>query len=405
MKFTEGVVSRISVPDGAREAMVFDDVLPGFGVRKFASGKASYFVKYTLADGKQRKLTLGAVVPGVLAEMRRKASDVLAHAKTGRDISGEREVARTKKNVTFGDLVPLYLKAKVKDLRPTSYIEVDRYLNRHWAPLHASPVEEITRRQIALRLDQIVVEHGPVAADRAKAAISGIFAWAIERSYVEASPVIGVKRRSSGAARERVLSEAELVAVWKASGDDEYGKILRLLILTGQRKTEIADLAWPEIDFERSQIDLPPQRTKNGLPHLVPLAAAALEILHAVPRREKRDLLFGGGDGGFSGWSKAKARLDERLPADMPPWTVHDIRRSAVTHWGENGFAAPHVIEAIVNHVSGHKKSTAGVYNKALYLPERRRALDLWAAHVLALVKAKKDKSARKRAPKFSSCS
>jgi integrase len=196
------------------------------------------------------------------------------------------------------------------------------------------------------------------------------------------------------------LSEAELAEVWHAAGENDHGRIVRLLILTGQRRGEIADLQWAEIN-ER-QIELPPQRTKNGLAHLVPISSEAAAVLAAAPRWQDREHVFGSGAlRGFQGWSKAKAELDERIAEGrkkagstepMPHWTLHDIRRSFVTHMGERGFADPHVIEAIVNHVSGAKGGVAGIYNKAQYLdddtsgrPGRRTALKMWGAHVAKL--------------------
>jgi integrase len=198
-----------------------------------------------------------------------------------------------------------------------------------------------------------------------------------------------------------VLSEGELVEVWEVCGDDDYGRIVRLLILTGQRKTEIGDLVWPEIDFDKRQIELPPERTKNRRAHLVPLADEALEILADVAALCGRDLVFGRGAGGFSGWSKAKAELDARIKTareergeekPMPAWVLHDLRRSVVTHLHECKFALPHVVESLVNHVSGHLAGVAGCYNKAQHLDERRQALELWGKHLVALVVGRNSK-------------
>ena len=184
--------------------------------------------------------------------------------------------------------------------------------------------------------------------------------------------------------------------VWKACGDDDHGHIVKLLILTGQRRSEIGDLAWSEIDFAKRQIELPEHRTKNGRPHIVPLSDEALAILKRLPRQKGRDLIFGVGAGGFSGWSKAKADLDGRIrkarreagpkAKSMVAWTLHDLRRSFVTHVSEHGFAAPHAVEAIVNHINGAKAGIAGVYNRASYLNEKRQALELWGEHITTLV-------------------
>ena len=393
-KLIEGIAARIRVPDGARDILIFDDTLPGFFIRKFASGRASYGVKFSVGT-QQRRLSLGAVVPGVLAERRRMAADILARARLGQDMVGEKRTAAGKQVITLGMVVPKYLAARKGELRPKSFIETQRYLERTWLPLHAQHISAITRQHIVSIIDDAEVQSGKVAADRARVALSGLFGWAIDRGYLDANPTLNIRARAQSGARERVLSEAELAAVWSAcDGDDDFGRIVRLLILTGQRRAEIGDLSWPEIVLERQQIELSEVRTKNGRGHVVPLSTEALEVLHAMPRRPDRALVFGTGVGGFSGWSKAKGELDLKLASTsgvkpMAAWTLHDIRRSVVTHLHERGFAPPHVVEAIVNHISGHQGGVAGVYNKAQYLPERRQALALWGAHVAALVEGR----------------
>ena len=377
---------------------MFDDGLPGFFSRKFESGKASHGVKYNVG-AQQRRLTLGAVVPGVLAEMRKSASDVLARARLGQDVVGDRLAAAGRRTVTLGELVPKYLTARESDLRPKSLVEARRYLERAWEPLHVLPIDAITRQNVVDVVDDLERDSGKVAADRARVALSGLFGWAIDRGYLDSNPTLNIRSRAQNGARERVLSEAELVEVWRACEEaSEFGAIVRLLILTGQRRAEIGDLAWPEIDLDKRQIDLPEHRTKNGRPHIVPLSDEALAVLKTVSPHEGRDFVFGRGAGGFGGWSKAKAELDTQIAKaraqaahkakgrPMPVWTLHDLRRSFVTHLSERGFAQPHVVEAIVNHISGAKAGVAGVYNRASYLAEKRQALELWGAHVAALV-------------------
>jgi integrase len=181
---------------------------------------------------------------------------------------------------------------------------------------------------------------------------------------------------------------AELVEVWRACLDDDYGRIVRLLILCGQRRTEIGDLAWCEIDLVQRQIDLPGQRTKNARPHVIPLADEALAILGGVECKGDREHVFGSDSSGFGNWSRGKAELDRRIsearyPSEpMPAWTLHDLRRSFVTHLNERKLAPPHIIEAIINHASGHIAGVAGTYNRAKYLAERRQALELWGAFI-----------------------
>ena len=391
-KLVEGYVSKLHVPAGKRDVQIFDDALPGFGVRKFESGRASYFVKFNVGT-QQRRLTLGTVVPGNLAEMRRKASGILSKARLGQDAVAEKRTATGKRNGTLGTLVERYLNEREPKLRPRYFTEIKRQLLRDWKPLHAQQVDSIGRPDVIRVVDDIAVGQGETAADRARVALSGFCAWAMERGYCEANPTLNISPRAQTGARERVLTESELAEVWRATDDDDYGRIVKLQILTGQRRREIGDLGWSEIDLEKRQIELPASRVKNGRPHLVPLSGQAIEILQSIERRD-RELVFGRGTGGFSGWSKAKAELDERI-ADarkagivkpMAPWVLHDLRRSFVTHLNENKLALPHVIEAIVNHVSGHLAGVAGTYNKALYLHERRAAIEAWGARIELLV-------------------
>jgi integrase len=397
-KFVEGLVGRLAVPDGQRDIQVFDDALPGFGLRKFASGKASYFVKFNVG-AKQRRLTLGKVVQGNLAEMRRRASTVLSKARLGQDSVAEKRAAADVRSVTLGPLVAEYLAQRQPKLRPRYYVEIKRQLERDWRPLHGHVVSAITRQDVISVVEDIAAGQGEVAADRARSGLGVLFGWAIERNHLDYNPTTHISARAQRSTRDRVLSEPELVEVWRACGDDDHGRIVKLLILTGQRRREMGELAWAEVDRAKRQIELPAPRTKNGRSHIIPLADEALALL--PPTRPDRDLVFGRGAGGFSGWSKAKGELDARI-ADarkssgvetaMAPWRLHDLRRSFVTHLNESGFAQPHVVEAIVNHISGHLAGVAGIYNKAVYLTERRKALELWGEHVMVLVAGRNSK-------------
>ncbi|MFY9835462.1 MAG: site-specific integrase [Xanthobacteraceae bacterium] len=171
---------------------------------------------------------------------------------------------------------------------------------------------------------------------------------------------------------------------------------MRLLILTGQRREEIGWLEWDEVDLDRRVIALPPERTKNKRLHELPLSTQARAILERQPHRKGRDHIFGIGNGGFSGWSDCKVHLDGaildrrgRRAKPMPDWRLHDLRRTAATGMAELGVQ-PHIIEAVLNHVSGHKAGVAGIYNRAKYADEMRSALQCWADHVEALVGPRK---------------
>ena len=287
-------------------------------------------------------------------------------------------------------------------LKRHSYLETERYLLSQFKSLHGLSLAKIERRTIASRLAGIAASSGPVAADRARAALSAFFTWAMREGLANGNPVIGTNRASAGVARDRVLTDVELREIWDALQDDQYGAIVRLLILTGQRRDEIGSLREAEVDFDRGMLKLPPERTKNNRPHEVPLSGLARTILQEQPRHAGRSLIFGEGEGAFQGWGRAKRALDSRILAarkapareagmdlrkvkPMPAWRLHDLRRTVATRMADLGVQ-PHVIEAVLNHVSGHKAGVAGVYNRSTYKAEKAAALGLWAEHVTALV-------------------
>jgi integrase len=186
-----------------------------------------------------------------------------------------------------------------------------------------------------------------------------------------------------------VLNEQELRTIWTACADDDFGRIVRLLMLLGARRNEVGGLRWSEIDLEAGTLSIPGNRTKNGNPLDLPLPPAAIEILRAAPRREGRDFIFGTRGGAFSGWAYATAafnlRIVERAGKPLAHWTLHDIRRSVATHMGELGIQ-PHVIEGVINHLVGSRSAIGRVYNKSSYSREVRIAIMMWADHLQSII-------------------
>jgi integrase len=333
-----------------------------------------------------------------LEQARGTATKLHAQVRLGHDVAAERDERRRAVTQTFGAALAVYLPRQKVRVRPRSYTEIDRYLSRYLRALHGLRLDKIDRRAIAEQLSRIETANGKPAANRARTCLSALFVWAMREGLADANPVVGTGRREE-ASRDRVLTSEELHVIWRALGDDEFSAIAKLLILTGQRREEIGGLRWSELADH--VIALPAERVKNGRPHTIPLSPPALAILGAQPRREGRDFVFGRGEGGFSGWSRCKARLDQRIAnlngSALPGWTIHDLRRSAVTHMAELGVQ-PHVIEAVINHVSGHKAGVAGIYNKSTYEREKVAALALWAEHVLAVVECRKNRIVSLRA-------
>lgn len=388
MRFSKQSISSLRIPAGKPYHIEWDEVLPGFGVRINPTGKV-WVVQYR-AGGKSRRETIGRVDTVPLDAAREKAKKTLAKVQLGADPHAEKAQAKARAKITFEAVAERYLKHAQDRLKPRSFEEVERHLKKHWQPFQGLPISEIRRALVANRLEEIAEQSGPIASNRARAALSALFAWAGAVGLTESNPVMGTMRVANEVSREHVIMDDELAAIWRACRDDDYGRIVRLLILTGQRRDEVGDMKWSELDLDRGLWTIPRERTKNGLTHEVPLSGAALEILRNTARREGRDFVFGEGRGGFSGWSKSKTRLDTRIAkagAVMRPWRLHDLRRTVATRITEIGIL-PHVVEAILNHVSGHKAGVAGIYNRATYAKEKREALTRWADYILGLNEA-----------------
>jgi integrase len=388
VRLTLPALANLALPPGRSELIVFDDTLPGFGVRLRAGGKRVWIAQYRMGQ-KQRRVTIGSVETLDPDQARKAAKSILAKVHLGSDPQAAKTEARARAHITVEVMIEPYLEFAGRRLKPRTFVETSRYLRISWKPLHGLTVEKITRRTVALHLAELASMNGPIAANRARIALSSFFAWAMREGLAETNPVVGTNRPTEERSRDRVLSNDELARIWAACRDDDYGRIVRLLILTGQRREEVGGVAWDEIDFSQGCWSVPRNRTKNGLPHDVPLTNPVIALLRGQPHRGGRSLVFGEAGGPFQGWSKAKAALDKRILADGTPiaaWRLHDIRRTVATRMAEMG-ALPHVIEAVLNHVSGHKAGVAGVYNRATYMKEKRGALSLWAAQVSLIIK------------------
>jgi integrase len=211
-----------------------------------------------------------------------------------------------------------------------------------------------------------------------------LFRWAIGEGLADNNPVAGTNLPLIEVARDRVLSDTELASIWRHAGDGDYGAILKLLMLTGQRRDEVASMQWQEIDLEGRTLLLPGARTKNHREHQVPLSDPAIAILRALPRRPGREFVFGSGNRGFYAFSYPKIALDKRL-GKIDHWRLHDLRRTVATRLSDFGVA-PHIVETLLNHVGGFRSGVSGVYNKSRYGSEVRDAIDLWAKHVAGIV-------------------
>jgi len=396
MKLTDRTASAACLPPGKADAIIFDERDPGFGLRIRAGGKKTWVAQYRFGKA-QRRFNIGSIEQVNAAKARQTAADIFAKVRLGEDPQAQRRAAQDRAADVFEDLGDRYLKAAKARLRPGSYREVERHIQKYWAPFNRRSIHSISRADVAKRIGEIAESSGVVTANRARATLAAAFTWAMRQGEIDANPVTATNKAGDEAPRDRVLSDGELVEIWRACRDDDFGAIVKLLILTAQRREEVGGMADSELDIEKRLWSLPRHRTKNKQPHDVPLSDAALTLVKGHPRREKRDLLFGEtSDRSFSGWSRSRRALDERIKearakddnnAPMPRWTLHDLRRTTATRLGDLGIQ-PHVVEALLNHISGSKSGVAGIYNRATYAAEKRQAVDIWAAHITSLLTA-----------------
>lgn len=390
-KLNKGTVAGLRLDRGKTDQIWFDDDLPGFGIRLRAGGKRTWIVQYRVG-ALQKRLTLGNVAALDADKARTSAKAILAKVTLGGDPQAKKAEEKARAKHTLGAVADQYLEHERARLKPKTHSEATRYLRKHWKTLRDVPLHKITRLDVATRVSELKVKSGPSAAGHARLVLSAVFAWAIGEGLADENPVIGSNAPTTPP-RNRVLSDGEFGEIWGACPDDDYGRILKLLALTGQRRGEVAGMRWSELDLDEAVWRLPAERAKNGRPHEVPLAPTALAIIKAVPLDAERDLLFGRGPHGFNGWGKPKLELDASIQKarkkagakPMPPWVVHDLRRAFATGLGNLGVL-PHAIESALNHISGHKKGVAGTYNRSPYSREVRAAMLLWDNRVQTII-------------------
>jgi integrase len=382
MKLTMSSVAALTLPEGKTDHVFWDDGLPGFGVRLRGQAK-HYLIQYRVGQ-QQRRESLGDVRKITLDQARTIARQRFAQVELGADPAAEKaktRAANAATALTLGVTATRYLDDKKNRWSRSSYTAAQRHLGKHFAPLAGRPLGGITRAEIAARLLVLVKEHGRFAAAQARGALSSLFVWSMGHGLCESNPVTGtIDPAKDIQSRDRVLSDKELAQVWNACGDDDFGRIVRLLILTGCRRDEIGSLKWNEIDD--GVLTISATRSKNRKAHALTLPQMALDILKSIPRREDRDFVFGQRGGGYSRWGFYTTALRARLPDSMPAWTLHDLRRTFRTGLGKLGVP-PHIAELCINHV---RNGIEAVYDRHRYEREIASALAQWSAHVAAII-------------------
>jgi integrase len=286
MKLDANAIAAVNL-GGKRDLIVFDEELPGFGLRLRASGdrvRRSWVAQYR-AHGRTRRMLIGAVEKVAPADARKAAKRILAGVALGGDPQGTKAAVRREAARTVRSTIDVYLQARQGELRPGSYRIAQLYLTGpYFKSLHPLAVSSVTRADVAAAVRAIATKHSGVTAAAARRQLSAFFAWTIAEGLLGngANPVDGSFCPDGPAARTRVLSNDELVAVWRACPDDSFGKITRLLILLGSRRQEIGGMRDSELDLDAGTWTLPAERSKNRRAHTITLPATALDIIRSV---------------------------------------------------------------------------------------------------------------------------
>jgi integrase len=390
-KLTDAIAAGFEPPAGKTEDFLWDGSLPGFACRARRSGtevSRTWYCQYR-ANRRQRRESLGDIRRVKNDAARKIARQRFAAVELGSDPAADRDRARSEAaaiKTTVGNVVERYLRAKKAEMRPATYKAAERYFKVHFAPLSAAPITAITRAEVATVLQDIAAERGRVAAARARANLAALFSWTVREGLLEQNVVANTNKPDAGVrSRERVLDDGELRAIWQNLENDDFGKIIRLLILLGCRRSEIGDLKWSEIDLDVGVMTISGTRVKNHRTLVLQLPGAALEILRAVPRRQGA-FVFGKGTRGFCTWGHCKQQLDSRitnaLGQSLPAWRVHDVRRTCRTGLGKIGVP-PHVAEMVIGHAKG---GIVAVYDRHTYGAEIKTALLRWSEHIATIL-------------------
>jgi integrase len=390
-KLTAKTVQNITPPATGRlelwdSAISSDTSLSGsFGLRVTANGAKSWVVMYRL-DGKLKRETIGGYPAYSLLQARERARTSLELAGRGINPVEAREAEKQKVAAikSVSEAVEIFIKRHAKT-KNRSWGEVERVFKVYIIPKMGNrPVSSITPADIHDVLDALMDAGHPYMANRVFAHSRKFFNWCVERSWINEPPTKHISRPAEEHARDRVLSNDEIKEVWNACDNLgwPFGPFIKLLLLTGQRRNEIARMKWNHIDFNSKLWTIPKEETKAKRQHAVPLSEMVAQIIEDIPKNG--DYIFStNGKTPISGFSKAKKRCDDIV--EIPVWRLHDLRRTAASGMAEIGIA-PHVIEKVLNHSTGQISGVAAVYNRHEYLREKTDALNAWASALGAIV-------------------
>jgi integrase len=352
------------------------------------TGAKTWAVRYRFG-GRSRKYTIGPYPAVDLVAARKLGAAALRTVAEGRDPFEAKRQMIASQSDSVASVVAQFIERHCKRrYRPRPLREAQRYLNKYIVARWGNrPINQVVRRDVRDMLEAIV-EDSPVAANRLHGITRKFFGWAVEHDILPTSPVNGLRPLAVEHARERILDDRELAAVWRGAEKmgGPFGCVVQLLILTGARKSEVAGMRWDEVDLGAALWTLPGNRTKNGRLLELPLSHQAVSIIKVSPRITGSPFVFSAsGVGPINNWSFSKGLIDEA--SGVSGWVFHDLRRTCASGMAKLGVSLP-VIEKVLNHVSGSFAGIVSVYQRHDYASEKRAALQRWADHVTGLVRS-----------------
>jgi integrase len=359
---------------------------PGMYLVIQPSGAKSYAVRYRRpSDKSPAKLTIGSAAKLTLADARAAATAAKQKVTHGIDPCSTVVPSGQAGENTIAKLAEEFIEKYAKQKRPNTERQYKAVLRNEIVPVWGNRhVPSIARRDVVLLCESIAATK-PIKANRVLAVLSVFFGWLLDREIISASPCVHMKRPGGKEKpRKRALSDDELRRVWLAAHklNSYQGTFVKLLILLGQRRSEIGEMTWNEVNLERAMWKLPAARAKNDEENNVPLPPLAVEMIGRLPRIQGEARVLPTCAGGYG---QIKARIDEATVPAIDPWRLHDLRRSVATGLARIGIAIP-VIERLLNHKSGTFRGIVGVYQQHAFEKEKRVAVEKWADHIQKLV-------------------
>lgn len=394
-----------------KDTIHWDAEVKGFGLKVTPTGRKVFLAMHRPKGhlGAAKKYTIGTYGEWTVQQARERAREILVESSKGNDLGAkERAEKRRLASDRINDLVDQFLENHASQNRTGD--ETKRILHRDLTPKFGTrSIHALTKHDVISVVESVTKRGSPIMANRTLAAIRKFLNWCISRAIIEASPAKGINAQAKEQSRDRTLAAHETRDVIAAARQMAYpfGSIIELLFMTAQRRDEVAAMRWSEVDLDKAVWTIPAARAKNGKAHDVHLSKCAVALLRSLPRfvlpdnSESDQVFTTTGETPFSGFSKAKSKLDEKMLQAMrkraakngknpneisvAPWRLHDIRRTVTTELSRLGVAI-HIADAILNHKSGTIGGVMAVYQRNEFTEERRDALNKWCDRIDAIM-------------------